>query len=443
MLDVLDPRLNWYDAGRQHLWLPGNRSGDGAPPLAVVATHGSRIVLDDESELLDGTAAGWTACHGFNHPHIGMAVARQLERMPHIPLDGVLHQQAAQLAHRLARLLPGDLDHVAFAESGSAAVETALKMATQYWAVRGASVRRKFIAFKGAYHGETAGAMAVSDPATGSFAQFRKLVPRQFLVRPPLDAESIAAFEQTVAARAHQLAGIIIEPLVQSGGGMKFHDAALLRRVRASADRHDLLLIFDECFTGFGRTGSMFACEAAGVVPDIIALSKALTGGTMPLAATVAGRKVFDVLSSGDAASVPMHGPFAGSALACAAANASLDLFEHEPRLQQVAEIARRLEEGLAPCRELPGVRDVRVKGAIGVVEFRRLDDAAELRQRLIEAGVFLRPFGNVVSLTPALTIEPYDLSVLVGTVVKVLGESARRRRAGRNSAPDQSDLPL
>lgn len=442
MLDVLDPRLNWYDAGRRHLWLPGSRTGDSAPPLAVVATHGSRIVLDDESELLDGTAAGWTACHGFNHPHIGMAVARQLERMPHIPLDGVLHEQAAKLAHRLARALPGDLDYVTFAESGSAAVETALKLATQYWAVRGAAARRKFIAFKGACHGETAGAMAVSDPATGSFAHFRKLVPRQFMVRLPVDEESIAAFEQTVARRAHQLAGIIIEPLVQSGG-MKFHDAELLRRVRATADRHDLLLIFDECFTGFGRTGSMFACDEAGVVPDIIALSKALTGGTMPLAATVAGKKVFELLLSHEAASAPLHGPFAGSALACAAANASLDLFEHEPRLQQVGEIARRLEEGLAPCRDLPGVREVRVKGAVGVVEFRRLEDPLELRRHFIEAGVFLRPFGNVVCLTPALTIEPYDLSLLVGTVVKVLFESARRRRGRRNSAPDQNDLPL
>jgi len=401
VLDVLDPRLNWFDAGRRHLWLPGS-TGDGAPPLAVVATHGSHIVLDDESELLDGMAGGWTACHGFNHPHIGMAVARQLERMPHIPLEGVLHYQAAKLAHRLARLLPGDLDYVAFAQSGSAAVESALKMATQYWAIRGAAARRKFIAFKGACHGETAGAMAVSDPAAGGITQFRKLVRRQLVLRLPMDGESIAAFEQTVAQRAHQLAGIVIEPLVQSGGGMKFHDAALLRRIRTAADRHDLLLIFDECFTGFGRTGTMFACDEAGVVPDIIALSKALTSGTLPLAAAVARKKVFDVLSSRAAASPPMDGPFAGSALACAAANASLDLFEHEPRLQQVAEIARRLEEGLAPCRELAGVREVRVKGAIGVVEFRKLEDPAEMRQRFIEAGVFLRPFGNIVCLTGA-----------------------------------------
>jgi adenosylmethionine---8-amino-7-oxononanoate aminotransferase len=436
VLEFTEPRLNWYDAGIRHVRLPGSASGS---PLSVVAAYGTRVVLEDESELLDGTAAGGAACHGFSHPHIGMGIARQLERMAHLPLDGILHPEAAKLAQRLARLLPGDLDHVTFAESASSAVEGALKMATQYWAVRGAAARRKFVAFKGAHHGDTAGAMSVSDSAAGS-AQYRKLVPRQFLVPLPADPESTLAFETFVAERAHQLAGIVVEPLVQRGT-MRFHNTSCLRRIRAVADRHDLLLIFDESFTGFGRLGAMFACLHAGVTPDIVVLANALTGGALPLATTVACRKVADILSAAQAD--PRPDSFAGNALACAAANASLDLFQQEPRLDQAAEIGRRLSEGLGQCRDLPGVADVRVKGALGVVELDASWDATELRERFVEAGVFLRPHGNMVCLTPALTIEPYDLSTLVGTVVKVLAESADGRAARLVPDPEQAVLPL
>jgi len=420
VLELTEPRLNWYDAGLKHIRLP---AGSGVSPLSVVATHGTRLVLEDESELLDGTAAGGAACHGFNHPHIGMAVARQLERMAQLPLDGVLHPQAAKLAQRLAHLLPADLDHVTFAESGSAAVEAALRMAVQYWAVRGAGRRRRFLAFEGASHGDTA-------------------VPRRLLVPLPVDPASTAAFEQAVAGRAHQLAGVIVEPLVQRGA-MTFHNTSCLRRIRAAADRHNLLLVFDESFTGFGRIGAMFACIHAAVVPDIVVLSNALSGGTLPLGATVARRKVADIVSQGAADAVPWPSPFAGNPLACAAANASLDLFEQEPRLEQAAEIARRMDEGLAPCRDLPNVVDVRVKGAVGVIELESGWDAAELPQRFIEAGVFLRPRGRTVCVTPALTIEPYDLSTLVGTVVKVLAEAARHREIKLVPAPDQADLPF
>jgi len=437
VLEFTEPRLNWYDAGLRHVRLPGHA---GTAPLSVVAAYGTRIVLEDESELLDGAAAGGSACHGFSHPHIGMGVARQLERMAHLPLDGVLHPQAAKLAQRLARLLPGDLDHVTFAETASSAVEAALKRATQYWSVRGASARRKFVAFKGAGHGDTAGAMAVSDPAAGGAAKLRKLVPRQFLVPLPLDPASTLAFEAFVAERAHQLAGIIVEPLVQRAG-MRFHNTSCLRRIRAVADRHDLLLIFDESFTGFGRLGAMFACTHSGVPPDIVVLANALTGGTLPLAAVVACRKVADILSVSGTDLPPES--FAGNALACAAANASLDLFAREPRMEEAAEIGRRMGEGLGQCRDLPGVADVRVKGALGVVELESGWDAAELRERFVEAGVFLRPHGNTVCLTPALTIEPYDLSTLVGTVVKVLAESADRRATTLVPDPEQAVLPL
>jgi adenosylmethionine-8-amino-7-oxononanoate aminotransferase len=250
------------------------------------------------------------------------------------------------------------------------------------------------------------------------------LLPEHHVVDLPRDDESAAGFERFLARHADELAGIIVEPLVQGAGGMLFHEAPVLQRLRAAADRYQLLLIFDEIFTGLGRTGSLFACEAAGVVPDIITLSKALTGGTLPLAATVARKKVFDAFWSDDPMHALMHGPtFMANALACAAANASLDLFEREPRLRQVADIAAGLERGLSPCRGLPGVKDVRVRGAIGVVELARIDDLDALRARFVERGAFIRPFGSVVYLTPAFTIGQEDLAMLTGAIVKVVGD--------------------
>jgi adenosylmethionine-8-amino-7-oxononanoate aminotransferase len=248
------------------------------------------------------------------------------------------------------------------------------------------------------------------------------LLPAHFIVDLPQDAESEAAFARLIDRHAGEIAGILVEPLVQGAGGMRFHDVAVLRALRQAADRHDLLLISDEIFTGFGRTGSLFACEA--VVPDIVTLSKALTGGTLPLAATVATRKVFEAFWSEDPARALMHGPtYMGNALACAAANASLDLFEQEPRLQQIGRIAAALEQGLAPCRGLPGVKDVRVQGAIGVVELDRIENLDALRARFTDEGVFIRPFGSIVYLTPAFTISPDELATLTGAVVKVVGE--------------------
>jgi adenosylmethionine---8-amino-7-oxononanoate aminotransferase len=412
----------WY-AGLAHVWLPYAQMKTVRPPLPVVRTHGSRIVLADGRELIDGVASWWTACHGYNHPHIRAAVERQLAAMPHVMFGGLVHEEALTLARRLAALLPGDLDRVFFSESGSVAVEIAMKMAAQYWLNRGMRGRTRFIAFRGGYHGDTTGAMAVCDPHGGMHALFRGLLPEHYIIDLPGDESRAAALVELIERHAEELAGIIVEPLVQGAGGMRFHDTAVLRALRAAADRYELLLIFDEIFTGFGRTGAMFAGEAAGVVPDIITLSKALTGGTPPLAATVASRKVFEAFWSDDPGRALMHGPtYMGNALACAAANASLDLFEQEPRLPQVAGIVEALEQGLAPCRGMPGVRDVRVKGAIGVVELDRIDDLDALRARFIAEGVFLRPFGTTVYLTPAFTISPEELAALTTAVVKVVG---------------------
>ena len=415
---------DWYAAGLDHVWLPYAQMKTAGPPLPAVRTHGSRIVLADGRELIDGVASWWTACHGYNQPHIRHAVAKQLKQMPHVMFGGLTHEPAQTLARRLAELLPGDLCRVFFSDSGSVAVEVALKMAVQFWINRGARGRTQFVAFKGGYHGDTTGAMAVSDTEDGMHALFAGLLPQHHIVDLPDNDEHAAALDRLLAERGDSIAAIIVEPLVQGAGGMKLHDGKVLKCLRALADKHDLLLIFDEVFTGFGRTGTMFACEAAGVAPDIIALSKALTGGTLPLAATVATRKVFDAFWSDDPKKALMHGPsYMANALGCAAANASLDLFESEPRLQQVAAIASALLQGLEPCRSNPGVKDVRVQGAVGVVEMARIDNLGALRARFVEEGVFVRPFGNIVYLTPAFSIAADELKTLTDAVVKVVGE--------------------
>lgn len=417
-------RNHWTAAGLDHVWLPYTQMKTAHPPLAVARTDGCRIVLADGRELIDGIASWWTACHGYNHPHIRQAVERQLAAMPHVMFGGLVHEQALTLARRLAGLLPGDLDRVFFSESGSVAVEIAMKMAKQCWINRGEPKKTKFVAFKGGYHGDTTGAMAVSDPDAGMHDVFRGLLPEHVIVDLPRDAASGDALELVLARHAESIAGLIVEPLVQGAGGMRFHDAATLQRLRAVADRCGALLLFDEIFTGFGRTGTMFACEQAGVIPDIVTLSKALTGGTLPLAATVARKGVFEAFWSDDPRKALMHGPtYMGNALACASANASLDLFEREPRLRQVEAISKQMTAELAPCRGMSGVKDVRVMGGIGVVEMERIADVHALRARFVAEGVFIRPFGAIIYLTPPFAIEPHDLSRLTAAIVKVVGE--------------------
>ncbi|WP_026606918.1 adenosylmethionine--8-amino-7-oxononanoate transaminase [Methylocapsa acidiphila] len=421
---------DWFTRGLPHIWRPYAQMKTEAPPLPVVRTHGSRIILADGRELIDGIASWWTACHGYNHPHIRAAVARQLDEMPHVMFGGLAHEPALTLARRLAALLPEGLDRVFFSDSGSVAVEVAMKMAVQFWLNRGVSGRSKFVAFKGAYHGDTFATMAVCDPEEGMHSLFADVLQKQIVAELPVDAGRGEALDSLLDRHSAELAGIIVEPLVQGAGGMLFHDAETLRALRVAADRHGLLLIFDEIFTGFGRAGTLFACEAAGVAPDIITLSKALTGGTMALAATIATSRVFEGFLSDDPQRALMHGPtFMANALACAAANASLDLFESEPRLEQVARISTALARDLAPARETPGVRDIRVKGAIGVVELDRIEDLRDLKRHFVEAGVWVRPFRNIVYLTPAFTIDEADLKRLTDAIVSVLWAFSREAR--------------
>ncbi len=413
---------DWMVRGQPHIWLPYAQMKTATPPLPVVRSHGSRLELADGRQLIDGVASWWTACHGYNHPHIARALREQLDAMPHVMFGGLTHEPALTLARRLAGLLGPGLDRVFYTDSGSVAVEVAMKMAVQFWLNQGERGRSRFLAFRGGYHGDTLGTMAVCDPDEGMHSLFRGMLAEHDIVDLPRDDATMARLDAFLETRGPQLAGILVEPLVQGAGGMLLHEPQVLRRLRRLADRHGLLLIFDEIFTGFGRTGTMFAFEQAGARPDIITLSKALTGGTLPLAATVASSRVFDAFWSDDPSHALMHGPtFMGNAMACAAANASLDLFESEPRLAQAQALSVALARGLAPCRELPWVRDVRVLGAIGVVELDRIEDREALKRRLVEAGVWVRPFGNVVYLTPALSIAADELDTLMRAVVAVL----------------------
>lgn len=411
----------WLNEGWPHIWLPYAQMKTAPMPLPVIGAKGARLKLADGRELIDGVASWWTVAHGYDHPHIRETIERQLATLPHVMLGGLAHEQAYTLAKRIAALLPGDLNRVFFADSGSVAVEVALKMAIQFWINRGESGRTKVLSFKGGYHGDTFATMAICDPDEGMHSLFKGALAEQFVVDLPSDRLKTEALDRILDRHAGEIAAVIVEPLVQGAAGMKFHSTETLRRIADAARRHDTILILDEIFTGFARTGTMFAMAQAGVVPDIVCLGKALTGGTLPLAATVASDRIFEAFLSDDAAKALMHGPtYMGNALACAAANASLDLFEREPRIAQARRIETALRRDLEPARAVPGVRGVRVKGAIGVIELESLDRNA-LRQRFIDKGVWIRPFGNIVYTTPPFTIGDADLKTITTAMVEVV----------------------
>ncbi len=391
-------------------------------PVPVVRTNGVRLILDDGRELIDGTSSWWTACHGYNHPHILEAVNKQLYKMPHVMFGGIQHPPALLLAQRLAKLLPGDLNHVFFTDSGSVAVEVALKMAVQYWLNLGETGRTKFVCFKNAYHGDTTGAMSVCDPLDSMHSHFKGFLLKQFPSSIPHTDAQFVEFQRFLYEHKQELAGVIIEPLVQGAGGMKFHTAESVARIRQACDAMNLLMIADEVATGFGRTGTMFACEQAEIVPDIICIGKALTGGTLGMAATIATGKVFDAFLSNDPQRALMHGPtYMANPLACAAANATLDLFETEPRIQQSLAMEMYFKETLQHCKELPGVVDVRQKGAIGVIQVESLHSLARLNGEFVESGIWVRPFNDIIYLTPPLCMSQGDLQTLCEKLVNVI----------------------
>lgn len=402
------------------LWLPYCQMHTAPEALQVARTEGCRIILHDGRELIDGISSWWSAAHGYNHPHIIAEMEKQLRSMPHVMLGGLVHEPAATLAKRLCTLTK--MERVFFCDSGSVAVEVALKMALQYWRLKHKPHKDRFLCFNDGYHGDTLGAMSVSDPERGMHKAFKNAVIKQYVVAIPTDEYGFAEFDDLLKSFDNTIAGLIIEPLVQGAGGMKFHSADVLAELARLAKKHEILFIADEIATGFGRTGSMFACEEAGVSPDIVCLGKALTGGAIGMGATLATEDVFSAFLSDDANDAFMHGPtFMGNPLACAAANASLDLFEREPRLKQVSAIEEQLIHELAECVTLPGVMDVRVKGAIGVVQMEAGYDVMALRPKFLDHNVWIRPFGDIIYLTPPFTMSKEELSQLTAAIRTIL----------------------
>lgn len=414
---------SWLTQGEPNVWRPYCQMKTAPAPLAVARTEGARVILEDGRELVDGIASWWTACHGYNHPHIAEAVREQLERAPHVMFGGLAHEPAYRLASRLAALLPGDLDHVFFAESGSVSVEIAMKMALQFWINRGVEGRTRFLSFLGGYHGDTLATMTICDPEEGMHGLFAGVMPAQHVVALPTDEASTAGLDAYLAEHGHEIVALIVEPRVQGAGGMLFHSDEVLATLRRLADKHEALLIFDEIFVGFGRTGDLFACSGSGVTPDIVTLSKALTGGTLPLSAAIASRKVFEAFWSDDPGAALMHGPtYMANPLACAAANASLDLFETGTWKADVARLNGALAEGLESCRGAQGVVDVRTLGAIGVVEFAEPVAVGALCTAFAERGCWIRPMGKLIYLTPPYVTTDAELARLTGAVREVVG---------------------
>ena len=420
-------RIRTLDA--RHLWHPYGAFPATTESLVVDRAHGTRIVLADGRELVDGMSSWWAAVHGYGHPVLDAAVRDQLGRMSHVMFGGLTHEPAARLAELLVDITPDGLDTVFLADSGSVSVEVAVKMAVQYQRAVGRPGRRRLLTWRGGYHGDTFAPMSVCDPDGGMHALWTDMLERQvFAPAPPdrFDPDYVAQFEAVLLEHVDELAAIVVEPVVQGAGGMRFHDPRYLRELRRMCDEHGLVLIFDEIATGFGRTGELFAADHAQVSPDVMCVGKALTGGYMTLAATLCTRAVAEAISAGEGGGV-MHGPtFMGNPLACAVAVAAVELLLSRDWRAEVAAVNAGLTEGLAPARELPGVADVRVLGGIGVIELTEPVDMRATTDAAVAAGVWLRPFRNLVYAMPPYICSADDLAAITSGMIAAVGANIR-----------------
>ncbi|WP_319764849.1 adenosylmethionine--8-amino-7-oxononanoate transaminase [Maridesulfovibrio sp.] len=412
---------------REHIWHPYTSATNPLPVFPVKRTEGVKIILEDGTELIDGMASWWCAIHGYNHPVLREALIAQAETMPHVMFGGLTHDPAVELARKLVEISPEPLQHVFLADSGSVSVEVAIKMAIQFWYAMGQPEKNRLMTIRNGYHGDTIGCMSVCDPVNGMHSMFISVLPEHIFAEAPqcgfeagCTDDDFADFKAKIEANAHELAAVILEPIVQGAGGMRFYSPEYLKRVRAACDEHNVLLICDEIATGFGRAGTMFASEMAGISPDIMCVGKAITGGTMTLAATLATGKVAQGISA--KGGVFMHGPtFMGNPLACAVANASIDLLLKSNWKERIAEITELLCSGLAPCSRSGVVEDVRCLGAIGVVELKKPVDMESIQREFVKRGVWVRPFGKLVYVMPPYVISNLELEALTSAICEVV----------------------
>jgi adenosylmethionine---8-amino-7-oxononanoate aminotransferase len=418
------------DFDRQHVWHPYAAMPNQLPVFPVASAQGVHIQLMDGRSLIDGISSWWTCIHGYNHPRLNKAAHAQIDRMSHIMFGGLTHQPAVDLTMKLIALTPAALQQVFFCDSGSVAVEVAMKMAVQYWYNRGLPQKQGFLTLRNGYHGDTFAAMSVCDPVNGMHHLFRNILTEQYFAEAPQvkfdddwQEQDIESFAALLAEHHDRLAAAIFEPVVQNAGGMRFYHPEYVRQAKALCEKYGVLLILDEIATGFGRTGKMFACEYAGICPDILCVGKALSGGFVSLAATLTTREISESFAAGEAG-VFMHGPtFMANPLACAVSLENLALLESYDWQSTVRSIETQLREELEPCRSLAAVKDVRVLGAIGVVELHDPVDMMAIQPRFVEEGVWLRPFGRLIYTMPPYIIQPSELRAITSAIYKIVAQ--------------------
>ena len=413
-----------------HIWHPYSAMHSDLPVFHVDSAAGVYLELSDGNKLIDGMSSWWCTIHGYNHPRLNAALGQQLQRMAHVMFGGLTHEPAIRLVEKLVALTPPALQSVFLSDSGSVAVEVALKMAIQYWNAKGEPGKQQFATLRNGYHGDTLGAMSVCDPVTGMHSLFNAVINQQFFVERPqcrfgetCNDSDMQPLEQLLQQNHSRIAALILEPVVQGAGGMYFYAADYLARARELCDRYNVLLIADEIATGFGRSGKMFACEHAAISPDIMCVGKALTGGYLSLAATLTTAEISNTIDQGNPG-VFMHGPtFMANPLACAVADASIELLIESDWQQAVSQIELQLQQLLSPCAELPQVAEVRCLGAIGVIEMKQAVEMASIMRQFVDAGIWVRPFGKLVYLMPAYIISAPELEQLCTSLIDIVAQ--------------------